>query len=94
LKQPIAAHEVIARLADGSRFDEFKPLYGANLVTGWASIHGYPVGVLANNVGILFSEEAEKAAQFISSRTTATCRWSPAEHDRVTWSARRTSSAA
>ena len=65
LKQPIAAREVIARIVDGSRFDEFKPLYGANLVTGWASIHGFPVGVLANDVGILFSEEAEKAAQFI-----------------------------
>jgi acetyl-CoA carboxylase carboxyltransferase component len=65
LKQPIAAREVIARLVDGSRFDEFKPLYGANLVTGWASLHGYPVGILANDVGILFSDEAEKAAQFI-----------------------------
>jgi acetyl-CoA carboxylase carboxyltransferase component len=65
LRQPIDAREVIARLVDGSRFDEFKPLYGANLVTGWASIHGFPVGILANNVGILFSEEAEKAAQFI-----------------------------
>jgi len=65
LKQPIDAREVIARIVDGSRFDEFKPLYGANLVTGWASIHGYPVGILANNIGILFSDEAEKAAQFI-----------------------------
>jgi acetyl-CoA carboxylase carboxyltransferase component len=65
LRQPIDAREVIARLVDGSRFDDFKPLYGANLVTGWASIHGFPVGILANNVGILFSEEAEKAAQFI-----------------------------
>jgi acetyl-CoA carboxylase carboxyltransferase component len=65
LRQPIDAREVIARLVDGSRFDEFKPLYGANLVTGWASIHGFPVGILANNVGILFSEEAEKATQFI-----------------------------
>lgn len=57
--------EVIARVVDGSRFDEFKPLYGASLVTGWASIHGYPVGILANHRGILFSEEAHKAAQFI-----------------------------
>ncbi|MEW6268915.1 MAG: carboxyl transferase domain-containing protein [Thermodesulfobacteriota bacterium] len=65
LRQPIDAREVIARVVDGSRFDEFKPLYGANLVTGWASIHGYPVGILANEVGILFSDEAEKAAQFI-----------------------------
>jgi len=65
LRLPIDAREVVARLVDGSRFDEFKPLYGANLVTGWASIHGFPIGLLANNVGILFSEEAEKAAQFI-----------------------------
>ncbi|HZR85101.1 MAG TPA: carboxyl transferase domain-containing protein [Candidatus Binatia bacterium] len=65
LKRPIEVREVIARVVDGSRFDEFKPLYGANLVTGWASIHGFPIGILANNVGVLFSEESEKAAQFI-----------------------------
>jgi acetyl-CoA carboxylase carboxyltransferase component len=65
LKQPIDARAVIARLVDGSRFDEFKPLYGANLVTGWASLHGFPIGILANDVGILFNEEAEKATQFI-----------------------------
>jgi acetyl-CoA carboxylase carboxyltransferase component len=57
--------EVIARVVDGSRFDEFKPLYGTALCTGWASIHGFPVGVLANVRGVLFSEEARKAAQFI-----------------------------
>jgi acetyl-CoA carboxylase carboxyltransferase component len=57
--------EVIARVVDGSRFDEFKPLYGSSLVTGWASIHGYPVGILANHRGVLFSEEAHKGAQFI-----------------------------
>jgi acetyl-CoA carboxylase carboxyltransferase component len=56
---------VLARVVDGSRFDEFKPLYGTSLVTGWASIHGYPVGVLANHRGVLFSEEAHKATQFI-----------------------------
>jgi acetyl-CoA carboxylase carboxyltransferase component len=65
LKRPIEVREVLARVLDGSRFDEFKPLYGANLVTGWGSIHGFPVGVLANDRGVLFSEEAEKAAQFI-----------------------------
>ena len=56
---------------DGSRFEEFKPLYGPQLVCGWASIAGYPVGVVANN-GILFSEEAQKGAQFIalSNRST------------------------
>ena len=65
LKVPVEIREVIARIVDGSRFDEFKPLYGTNLVTGWASLHGYPIGVLANNRGVLFSEEAQKAAQFI-----------------------------
>ncbi len=65
LRIPFDPREVLARVVDGSRFDEFKPLYGSSLVTGWASIHGYPVGVLANARGVLFSEEAEKAAQFI-----------------------------
>jgi acyl-CoA carboxylase subunit beta len=64
LKVPYDAREVIARLVDGSRFSEFKPLYGNTLVCGWAFIHGYPVGVLANN-GTLFSESANKGAQFI-----------------------------
>ncbi|MCL6644786.1 MAG: acyl-CoA carboxylase subunit beta, partial [Dehalococcoidia bacterium] len=64
LRVPFDAREVIARVVDGSRFHEFKPLYGEQLVTGWASLHGYRVGILANN-GILFSEESEKAAQFI-----------------------------
>jgi acetyl-CoA carboxylase carboxyltransferase component len=65
LKLPISAREVIARITDGSRFDEFKDLYGVNLVTGWAHIHGYPVGILANDNGVLFSAESHKAAQFI-----------------------------
>ena len=56
--------EVIARIVDGSEFDEFKKLYGTTLVTGFAHIHGYPVGILANN-GILFSESAVKGAHFI-----------------------------
>jgi len=56
--------EVIARIVDGSEFDEFKKLYGTTLVTGFAHIHGYPVGILANN-GILFSESAMKGAHFI-----------------------------
>jgi len=64
-KIPFDPREVLARVVDGSRFDEFKPLYGTSLVTGWASIHGYPVGVLANHRGVLFSEEAHKATQFI-----------------------------
>src|SRR4051794_14720335 len=65
LKVPFDMREAIARIVDGSRYDEFKPLYGTQLTTGWASIHGFPVGILANVRGILFSEEAEKAAQFI-----------------------------
>jgi len=64
LRKPYDAREVIARLVDGSEFDEFKQLYGQTLVTGFARIHGYPVGILANN-GILFSESALKGAHFI-----------------------------
>ena len=56
--------EVIARIVDGSEFDEFKPLYGPTLVTGFARIWGYPVGIVANN-GVLFSESAQKGAHFI-----------------------------
>ncbi|WP_447006905.1 acyl-CoA carboxylase subunit beta [Saccharothrix isguenensis] len=65
LRVPFDPREVIARIVDGSRFDEFKPDYGSSLVTGWADLHGYPIGVLANARGVLFSEEAQKAAQFI-----------------------------
>jgi acetyl-CoA carboxylase carboxyltransferase component len=65
LKQPADVREILARVVDGSRFEEWKPLYGANLVTGWASVHGFKVGVLANAQGVLFSEESNKAAQFI-----------------------------
>jgi len=61
---PVDVREILARVLDGSVFDEFKPLYGTTLVTGWGSIHGFAVGVLANN-GILFSEESQKGAQFI-----------------------------
>ncbi|GAA1677327.1 carboxyl transferase domain-containing protein [Fodinicola feengrottensis] len=62
---PFDPREVLARVADGSVFDEYKPTYGTSLVTGWASVHGYPVGVLANARGVLFSEEAKKASEFI-----------------------------
>jgi acetyl-CoA carboxylase carboxyltransferase component len=65
LKIPFDPREVIGRIVDGSDFDEFKPLYGSSLVTGWARLHGYPVGILANARGVLFSQEAQKAAQFI-----------------------------
>jgi acyl-CoA carboxylase subunit beta len=65
VKVPFDPREILARVADGSDFDEYKPLYGTSLVTGWARIHGYPVGVLANHRGVLFSEEAKKASEFI-----------------------------
>ena len=65
LRVPFDPREVIARVVDGSEFDEFKPLYGGSLVTGWAIVHGYPIGILANARGVLFSEEAQKATQFI-----------------------------
>ena len=64
VRVPFEIREIYARLLDGSRFEEFKPLYGDQLVCGWGSIHGFPVGLLGNN-GILFSEEAAKGAQFI-----------------------------
>src|SRR4051812_36119117 len=64
LRKQYDAHEVIARLVDGSDFDEFKALYGVTLVTGFAHLAGMPIGILANN-GILFSESALKAAHFI-----------------------------
>ncbi len=63
-RKPFDVREVIARLVDGSRFDEFKARYGNTLVTGFARLYGYPVGIVANN-GILFSESAQKGAHFI-----------------------------
>jgi acetyl-CoA carboxylase carboxyltransferase component len=64
LRRPVDVHDVIARVVDGSRFEDFKPRYGTTLVCGWASIQGYPVGILGNN-GVLNPESAEKAAHFI-----------------------------
>ncbi|WP_394236848.1 carboxyl transferase domain-containing protein [Pseudomonas anguilliseptica] len=63
-KQPFDVREVIARIVDGSVFDEFKALFGTTLICGFAHIHGYPVAILANN-GILFAESAQKGAHFI-----------------------------
>ncbi|WP_371228353.1 carboxyl transferase domain-containing protein [Pseudomonas sp. QE6] len=63
-KQPFDVREIIARLVDGSEFDEFKALFGTTLVCGFAHLHGYPVAILANN-GILFAEAAQKGAHFI-----------------------------
>ncbi len=64
LRQPFEVREVIARIVDGSRFVEFKARFGTTLVCGFAHIHGFPVGIIANN-GILFSESAQKGAHFI-----------------------------
>ncbi len=63
-RQPFDVREVIARIVDGSEFDEFKALFGETLVCGFARLHGYPVGIVANN-GILFSESAAKGAHFV-----------------------------
>ncbi len=63
-RKPFDIREIIARLVDGSEFDEFKQLYGTTLICGFAHLHGYPVGIIANN-GILFSEAALKGAHFV-----------------------------
>ena len=63
-KTPFDVRELITRVVDGSDFSEFKPEYGQTMVTGWAKIHGYPVGIIGNN-GVIFSESANKGAQFI-----------------------------
>ncbi|WP_238008724.1 carboxyl transferase domain-containing protein [Dactylosporangium sp. AC04546] len=65
LRVPFDPREILARVLDGSEFDEFKPAYGTALCTGWGAVHGHRVGVLANVRGVLFSQEAQKAAQFI-----------------------------
>jgi acetyl-CoA carboxylase carboxyltransferase component len=64
VKTPFDIRDVIARTVDGSKFTEFKPEYGETLICGWANIHGYPVGIIANN-GVLFSESANKGTHFI-----------------------------
>ena len=64
LRQPVDVRDVLARVVDGSRFEEFKARYGSTVVCGWASIHGYPIGVIGNN-GVIHPEGAEKAAHFI-----------------------------
>ncbi|HLM07227.1 MAG TPA: carboxyl transferase domain-containing protein [Blastococcus sp.] len=65
LSRPFDPRDVLARVVDDSDVDEVKPRYGPSLVTAWARIHGHPVGILANAQGVLFSQEAQKAAQFI-----------------------------
>jgi acyl-CoA carboxylase subunit beta len=62
---PVDPREILARIVDGSRLTEYKARYGTSLVTGWASLHGFPIGVLANARGVLFGEESKKATEFI-----------------------------
>ena len=82
-RKPYDVREVIARIVDGSEFDEFKRLYGETLVTGFARIWGYPVGIVANN-GILFSESALKGAHFIElCAQRGDAAGVPAEHHRL-----------
>ena len=64
-RKPFDVREVIARIVDGSRFDEFKARFGSTLITGFASLYGMPVGIIANN-GILFSESAQRVRTLLS----------------------------
>ena len=65
LKKPFDIREVVTRITDGSRFEEFKPLFGPNIVCGFASIHGYQIGILGNNGGIIYPDSAQKGAHFV-----------------------------
>ncbi len=65
LRVPFDMREILGRVLDGSRFEEYKTLYGTSILTGWGSIHGFPIGVVANQQGVIFSEEAQKATEFI-----------------------------
>jgi acetyl-CoA carboxylase carboxyltransferase component len=65
LRIPFDMREILARTLDGSRLEEYKAVYGTSILNGWGSIHGYPIGVIANQQGVIFSEEAEKSTEFI-----------------------------
>ena len=92
-RRPYDVREVIARLVDGSEFDEFKRLYGPTLVTGFAHVWGYPVGIIANN-GILFSESAQKGAHFIELCASGAFRWCSCRTSPGSWWAGNTRPAA
>ncbi len=64
LRRPVEIRDIIGRIVDGSRFEEFKPRYGPTMVCGFSSIHGFPVGILGNN-GVIYPDSAEKAAHFV-----------------------------
>ena len=83
LRQPVDVRDIVARVVDGSRFEEFKPRFGSTLVCGWAGIHGYPVGILGNN-GVIYPESSQKAAHFIQlCNQTRRAAGLPAEHHRI-----------
>jgi acetyl-CoA carboxylase carboxyltransferase component len=65
LRIPFDMREILARVLDGSRLEEYKALYGTSILNGWGSIHGYPIGVVANQQGVIFGDEAKKATEFI-----------------------------
>jgi acetyl-CoA carboxylase carboxyltransferase component len=65
LRVPFDMREILARVLDGSRFEEYKAVYGTSILNGWGSVHGFPVGVIANQQGVIFSEEAQKTTEFI-----------------------------
>jgi acetyl-CoA carboxylase carboxyltransferase component len=65
LRVPFDMREILARTLDGSRFEEYKAVYGTSILNGWGSIHGYPVGVIANQQGVIFGDEAKKSTEFI-----------------------------
>ena len=91
--RPFDVREIIARIVDGSEFDEFKRLYGTTLVTGFAHLWGYPVGIVANN-GILFCESALKGAHFIELCASAASRWCSCRTSPASWSGANTKRAA
>lgn len=65
LRIPFDMREIVGRFADGSRFEEYKAVYGTSILNGWTSVHGYPIGVIANQQGVIFAEEAQKTTEFI-----------------------------
>ena len=93
LRKPSDAREVLARIVDGSRIDEFKERYATTIVTAFARVHGYLVGIVANN-GVLFSESALKATHFIELCNAPACRSSSCRTSPGSWSGASTSAAA
>ena len=93
-RRPFDPADLLARVVDGSRFDAFKPLYGTALITGWASLHGYPIGVLANVAASCSPRRRRRPRSSSSSPTSATSRCCSCTTRPASWSARSTSRAA